>query len=281
MALGRTGTLACIAPNLTDYTFASLIDGAETAARDAGYFLVSASAADETTFKALVDDLVGSRRVDGLLIINPYADGRFRHLPTDFPLAFAGARPRADAASSAALDDVAVGRAAVEHLLGLGHRRIATITGPLAEDCSQDRLQGYAAALADAGVPTCDEWIAHGDWQAPSGFAALPGLLRLADAPTAIFVQNDQMAVGVLRAARDAGLRVPAQLSVIGVDDIPLAAFFAPPLTTLRQDFAAIGAAAARLLLAACDQPQAPRRHLRLPAELIARRSTAPPDAAP
>ena len=93
MAKGRTGTLACFAPNLTDYTFASLIDGAETEARRQGYYLLSASAYDEETFISLVDELVNSRRVEGIMVINPYADLRHKHLPPAYPIVFAGARP--------------------------------------------------------------------------------------------------------------------------------------------------------------------------------------------
>jgi DNA-binding LacI/PurR family transcriptional regulator len=118
------------------------------------------------------------------------------------------------------------------------------------------------------------ELIIEGSWLAPSGYEAYQKLAQLDPAPTAVFAQNDPMAVGVLRAARDKGLMIPDQLSVIGVDDIPLAAYFAPPLTTLKQDFADIGREAARSLIRTIEQPDAPARQLRLPAELIIRRST-------
>ena len=276
MAKGRTGTLACIAPNLTDYTFASLIDGAETEGRQHGYFLLSASAHDEETFICLIDDFVKSRRVEGIMVINPYADRRHLHLPPDFPTVFAGARPRKEATDSVALDDVGAARVATRHLIDLGHRRIAMITGPMAEDCSQDRCLGYEQALQDADLVPLPELIVEGTWLAPSGYEAYQRLALLDPAPTAVFAQNDQMAVGVLRAARDRGLMIPDHLSVIGVDDIPLAAYFAPPLTTLRQDFANIGREAARSLIRTVEQPDAPARQLRLPAELIVRRSTGP-----
>ena len=276
MAKGRTGTLACIAPNLTDYTFASIIDGAETEARQQGYFLLSASAHDEDTFAYLMDDLVNSRRVEGIMVINPYADGRYLHLPPDFPTVFAGARPREEATDSVALNDIDAACEATRHLIDLGHQRIAMITGPMAEDCSQDRYLGYEQALQQVDLNSSSALIVEGTWLAPSGYEAYQKLSRLDPAPTAVFAQNDQMAVGVLRAARDRGLKIPDQLSVIGVDDIPLAAYFAPPLTTLRQDFDNIGREAARSLVRAVEQPDAPTHQLRLPAELIVRRSTGP-----
>lgn len=274
MAIGRTGLLACISPNLTDYTFASIIHGAEMAARQQGYFLLSASAPDEETFADLVNQLVPSRQVEGLMVINPYADGRFHHLPPDFPTVFAGARPREVASNSVSLDDVAVGRIATEHLLQQGHRRIGLVTGIMSEDCAQDRMSGYEAAIRAAGLAVQPELIIEGNWQARSGYDAFMAFAQSGHLPDAIFAQNDQMAVGILRAANDKGVRVPIQLSVIGVDDIPMAAYFEPPLTTLHQDFSRIGQEASRLLMQTIEQPTAPRQHVRLPAALIVRRST-------
>lgn len=274
MSLGRTGILACLAPNLTDYTFASIIDGAEQAVRQAGYLLLSASAADADAFADLIAQLVPSRQVEGLMVINPYADERFQRLPAGFPVVFAGARPREDAVSSVSLDDVGVGRMAVEHLVAQGRQRIAMVTGPLAEDCAQDRQAGYIRALHACGRPVDPHLIIAGAWQASAGYDAFMRLAQTSPLPDAVFAQNDQLAAGVLRAASDLGLQTPTQLAVIGVDDIPMAAYFSPPLTTLRQDFARIGREAAHLLLQALAQPLAPPQHKRLPAELIIRRST-------
>lgn len=275
MAKGRTGILACIAPNLTDYTFARIIQGAEQEARQHGFFLLSASAPDEAIFSALIEQLVPSRQTEGIMVINPYADGRFHHLPHQFPLVFAGARPREDAVNSVALDDVAVAITATNHLLQQGHRRIATITGPMVEDCGQDRLAGYQQALQAAGVSLRPDYVVEGDWQAASGFTALHQLMRNDTPPTAIFVQNDQMAAGVLRAAAELNLTVPGELSLIGVDDIPMASYLSPPLTTLRQDFAEIGRLAAQLLIEAVNNPKTQKQHLTLPATLVPRHSTA------
>ena len=207
-------------------------------------------------------------------MINPYADGRHRCLPDNVPSVFVGARPREEAVDSVALDDEGAAIAATQHLLALGHRRIATICGPMREDCSQDRLAGYQAVLAAAGLPFDADLIAEGDWSATSGHEAFARLMRQPSPPSAIFAQNDRMAVGVLRAAREAGLDVPGQLAVVGFDDMPLASYFDPSLTTMRQDLVAIGCQAAQLLIRAVENPSAERQHLRLPAELIVREST-------
>ncbi|MBI5567843.1 MAG: LacI family DNA-binding transcriptional regulator [Chloroflexi bacterium] len=275
LANGRTRTLACIAPNMTDYTFARIIEGAEVESRQRGYFLISSSAPDEATFAALVNELVPSRRIEGVMIINPYVDERVAALPSNFPAVFVGAQTRQGAdIDSVALDDEAAARVATEHLIELGHRRIAMITGPLIEDCTRDRIIGYHAALMAAGLPVDAELTVAGDWSASSGHAAFAQLVDRAAPPTAIFAQNDRMALGALRAARDRGLTVPDHIAVIGIDDMPLASYFDPPLTTMRQDMFAIGRTAAQLLVRAIDQPQAVRQRVRIRAELLVRQST-------
>lgn len=278
MAQGRTRTLACLSPNLTDFTFAQIIEGAEAEARQHGYFLLSSSAPDTTAFAALVEQLVMHRRVDGVLVINPYIDDRHRHIVAETPVVLIGSRSRDHALSSICLDDHNAARAAVRHLIDLGHRRIAMIHGPLAEDCSQDRNAGYSAALHAAGLPVDPALIVSGDWSATSGDLAARRLLAGGAAFTAIFAQNDRMAVGAIRALREAGRRVPADVSVIGFDDIPLASYFDPPLTTVRQDIPGIGQQAARLLIRALEQPEAAPEHISAPAELVVRQSTGRPN---
>ena len=275
LAAGRTHMLACLAPNLTDYTFARIIEGAEAECRQHRFFLISSSAPDEAAFAALINELVPSRRIEGLMVINPYIDQRTQHLPDSIPTVFIGGHPRpGHTVAAITLDDCGAARSAVHHLIGLGHIRIAMITGPLVEDCTQDRITGYRASLEEAKLKTDPALLVEGDWSASSAHQATLELMKLKQPPTAIFAQNDRMALGALRAARDLGLRVPGQLSVIGLDDMPLASYFDPPLTTMRQDMFAIGRTAAQLLVQAVEQPQARQQQLRQPAELIIRQST-------
>ncbi len=279
MAQGRAHTLACLSPNLTDYTFASIIESAETETRQSGFFLLSASAPNEKTFATLVEQLVARRRADGLMVINPYMDQRYTHLPADFPIVFVGARPRQEAANSVALDDEHAARIATQYLIDVGHRRIALINGPLVEDCSQDRYAGYLAVLQASGVDYTPALVVEGDWSGTSGYEAMRRLLAQSLEFTAVFAQNDRMAVGAIRALREAGRRVPDDVSIMGFDDMPLASYCDPPLTTMRQDLARIGREAARLLVREVDRPEAACcEHLSLPAELVVRGSTARPN---
>ncbi len=176
-------------------------------------------------------------------------------------------------------DNVAGGALAVDHLVGQGHRRIAVIHGPTDTLAGLDRLKGYRQALAGAGLAYRDEYVTQGDFYVESGFRAARQLLALPEPPTAIVAASDLMAVGALRAATEAGLAVPRDLSVIGFDDIMLAAHLQPGLTTLRQDKAGLGTAAARALLALVDGPPvesvAPTP-VTLPVELVVRGTTAP-----
>jgi LacI family transcriptional regulator len=166
---------------------------------------------------------------------------------------------------------------AVRYLHSLGHRRIATITGQLETKPGADRLKGYRQALQATGLAYRDEYVAYGDFYVESGRRAMADLLSLDEPPTAVFAASDMMALGAIRAAGDAGLNVPADLSVVGFDDIQLADHMNPPLTTLRQDKAGLGAAAGTALMRLIDgEQEAVQPTTVLPVELVRRGSTRP-----
>lgn len=270
MSQGRAYTLACLSPNLSDYTFARIIEGAEAEARRHGYFLLTSSAPDEAAFAGLIEQLVMHRRVDGVLVINPYIDDRLAGLP-DTPAVLIGARARTPEYASVSLDECSAAQTATQYLIELGHRAVAVLHGPLVEDAARDRLAGCVAALEAAGLAPV--LVAEGDWSATSGEAAARGFLEAGVMFTALFAHNDRMAVGAISALRQAGRQVPEAVSVIGFDDIPLASYFDPPLTTMRQDIWAIGEVAVRQLIAQVEDPEAARDHTYFPAELVIRQS--------
>lgn len=278
MAHGRTRMLACFAPNLIDYTFASLIEGAEQTCRQRGYFLLSASAPDEAAFASLVEELLHSRRVDGLIVLNPYSDRRHTLIPKSIPLVYAGIHTPTANADTISLDDRGGGQMVARYLLGLNHRRIACITGPLVEDCTRERIAGFQAELQLAGAPLDGCQMQEGDWTVESGYQAARRLIQNDGGFSAVFAQNDRMGIGAIHALREAGLRVPGDISVIGFDDIPLAAYLDPPLTTVRQEPFEIGKAAAGLLIERIELPERPRQHRLVPAELVTRQSTSQND---
>jgi LacI family transcriptional regulator len=174
-------------------------------------------------------------------------------------------------------DNVDGGSRAVRHFHSLGHRRIGTITGLLETRPGADRLRGYRQAMQACGLAYRDEYIGYGDFYVESGRRAMAELLSLDEPPTAVFAASDMMALGAIRAAGDAGLNVPADVSVIGFDDIQLADHMNPPLTTVRQDKAGLGVSAGSALVRLIDGEQdAVTQYTVLPVELVRRGSTRP-----
>ena len=170
------------------------------------------------------------------------------------------------------------GLAATEHLLELGHRRIAAIGGPRELMCTRARLDGYRAALDRAGAAGCgDDFIRYGDFSVAGGFRQARDLLALSDRPTAIFAGSDQQALGAYEAARQAHLRIPDDLSVVGFDDIQLCEWVSPPLTTVRQPLEQMGRVATSVLLQVLQGRCLVSQRLELATELMVRHSSAPP----
>jgi LacI family transcriptional regulator len=169
------------------------------------------------------------------------------------------------------------GLSATHHLLGLGHRRIAVIGGPVAMLCSRARISGYSAALASAGVEVHPVLIRHASFHHAGGYEAARELFELPEPPTAIFAGSDEQAFGVAEAARVTGRRIPEDLSVVGFDDLPISRWFSPPLTTVRQPLAEMGRTAAAMLSAMIDGREPHGRQVELATELVVRSSTASP----
>jgi LacI family xylobiose transport system transcriptional regulator len=169
------------------------------------------------------------------------------------------------------------GLTATRHLLGQGHRRIAVIGGPAGILCSRARVDGFRAAMDEAGVPIDSSLVSHGAFQVDEGIATGRALLARADKPTAIITGNDLQALGVYQAAREARLHIPEDLSVVGFDDLPVARWVGPPLTTVRQPLIEMAEAAAELVLDLARREIVPQTRVELATELVVRESTAPP----
>jgi DNA-binding LacI/PurR family transcriptional regulator len=170
------------------------------------------------------------------------------------------------------------GLAATRHLLALGHRRIGVIVGPESVLCSRARLDGYRAAMDEADVPIDPDLIKYGNFHVEDGIHQGGALLQLPNPPTAIFAGNDQQALGVYQAARELRLHIPEDLSVVGFDDLPVAAWVGPPLTTIRQPLMQMAIAGARLALRLTRGEEPSQTRVELATELIVRESTAPPN---
>ena len=275
---GSTHTFGCITPNLADFNFSAVVQAAQAEARKNGYFILTGSAQAEFDVPPLLKEML-NRRVDGLLVINPRDDNRYRHLQpvieTGIPIVFIKNSPIDEPVFAVCLDDFNGGYLATQYLLSLGHKSIVIILGPENEECTKNRLAGYIKALDDAGIEADQRLIIQGDWSAGTGSSVITKFLRYQVDFSAIFAQNDRMALGAMRALREAGLRIPQDVSVVGYDDLPLTSYFDPPLTTIHQPIESFGQIGVQLLLEAVNNPDTKPRTIRLDPSLIIRETCA------
>ncbi|GAA4071740.1 LacI family DNA-binding transcriptional regulator [Nonomuraea soli] len=257
-----------------------IVRGAETAAHDAGSSVVISVLHTHAGPGRDWLERLAARRTDGVVIVASKLSGDVQAQLTARSLPFVVVDPEGEPAPgvvSVGATNWHGGLAATRHLLELGHRRIAMISGPADMLCSQARIDGYRAALETAGVAVDPALIRRGTFLVDSGHDEGHALLELPDAPTAIFAGSDLQAFGVFEAARQRGLRVPVDLSVVGFDDLPLARSAWPPLTTVRQPLQEMAALATRTVLG-MGRGEAPEmRRVELATELIVRESTAAP----
>jgi DNA-binding LacI/PurR family transcriptional regulator len=249
LATSRSHTIGVLAAiNGSYYGPTSSIAAIEDAAREAGYstMLANPRVVDATSLREAVRHLI-DEGVEGIAVLAPQTRTAqvLADLGAPIPIVTMQTELR-DADAGLSVDNELGAAIAAQHLLGLGHRRIALVAGP--DDWSEAlaRTRGFEGALRDAGLePTA---VAAGDWTAESGYLAFQQLRG--HGFTAVFCANDQMALGLMHAAVERGLRVPEQLSVVGFDDVPESAHYLPPLTTIRQDFDELGRRAVATLLA-------------------------------
>jgi DNA-binding LacI/PurR family transcriptional regulator len=268
-------TLGVVTVDTTHYGPASTLFGIEGAARAAGYFVTLATlrTVNTTAMREALDYLI-TAAVDGIAVIAPVdsAVHAVHGLTSDVPLVMVEVSGPEEI-PSVMVDQVLGARLAVRHLIGLGHRNILHLSGPPRWSEAAARVRGWREELDAAGLSA--RRVIEGDWSPQSGHDAAAEVLAHGDA-TAVFAGNDQMALGLIKALHERGLSVPADLSVVGFDDLPEAPFFIPPLTTIRQDFEAVGKRCMETLLALM-RGEGAIAPVPVEPELIVRESAAPP----
>jgi DNA-binding LacI/PurR family transcriptional regulator len=276
LVTGRSRTVGVIGFNTTLFGPASTLFGIERSAHEADY-LTSVVSMPEVNRDSVLRAVERLRRhnVEGVLVLASESSAVAALAPVSRELPLVALEAEAvHGIPTVAIDQYGGAISATQHLLSLGHRRIAHIGGPAGSLESQLRLAGCRDTLADAGLrlPVPE----FGDWSAGSGYEIA---VRVAADPeiTAIFVANDQMALGALRALDEAGRRVPADVSIVGFDAIPESEFFTPPLTTIRQDFVEIGRRGLALLRRRIEDGESVATHEVIASELMVRASTGPP----
>jgi LacI family transcriptional regulator len=260
----RTHAIGVLLPELHGEFFSEVIHGIDLAARERGlHLLVSRATSTAAELTAALRSMRG--RVDALIIMAPDREAAavLRQHANQVPMVLLNCEANVPGADTVSVENHAGARTIVCHLLAAGHRRIATITGPLHNGDAGQRLEGYRAAMRDAGL-SGEGLEFDGDFTERSGYVAARRVLDHVPRPTAVFVANDHMAIGVLGALQDAGVDVPKDIAVVGFDDIPMARYLTPPLTTVHVDIFRMGQRAMGLLLERAQEsrPLEPRREL-------------------
>jgi LacI family transcriptional regulator len=271
----RTSTVGVLLPDMYGEFFSEVIRGVDQTARRHGYhLLVSSSHNDREEVEAAFRAMRG--RVDGLVVMTPDIDAATleANLTTGLPVVLVNCRVDGENYDSITIDNYGGAYAMVRHLIGLGHRRIALIKGAERNQDASERLRGYRDAMAVLGGAWAPELEVAGDFTEESGSEAVEQVLALSPRPTAVFAANDSMAIGALSALGQAGLKVPADMAVAGFDDIPIARFMTPPLTSVHVPITDLGSRAMRCLAEALEaENRHVRRHETMQTRLVVRAS--------
>jgi LacI family transcriptional regulator len=272
----RTHTIGMMIPNCSNPFFAELIRGIEDTCFAADFNVILCNSDDDANKQRKYIRVLTEKQVDGLIIFSSGGDTELSNLlrEIEMPRILLDREVEQVNADLVEVDHEAGAWIATRHLIDLGHKRIACISGPLDLAPARQRLNGYRRALAEAGLPVSPKWEVDGGFTSEMGFSAMQRLLVLGQTPSAVFAANDLMAIGAICAGTAHGLRVPQDISVVGFDDIALAAYSSPPLTTVVQPKHQLGAMAASFLIERIAHPDRPLRREILQPKLCLRKST-------
>jgi LacI family transcriptional regulator, repressor for deo operon, udp, cdd, tsx, nupC, and nupG len=283
LSRGFTGRIAVVMPRTTTWFFGAVLSGVLSVLHPGGFDTLVYQVADDEESRRFFADLPVQRQVDAVIVVAfPVSDYERQQLDLlGVPVVIAGGALSGHA--HVRIDDIAAARQAVSHLIRAGHERIAMINAAVSPEWPYappvDRAQGYRTALEGAGLVVDPQLVVDLPWSTAMGADGMDRLLSVESLPTAVFAFSDEVAMGALRSLRRAGIPVPQAMSVIGVDDHPIADLW--DLTTVRQPVEQQGVQAARMALALLGGSQPVDRHLTIPTHLIIRGTTAPPPAAP
>jgi LacI family repressor for deo operon, udp, cdd, tsx, nupC, and nupG len=275
LASRKTHTLGLITQDFSDYFFTQVIVGAEAEARQNGYYFILGSTERNPDDEPEYLRLLTEREVDGILFARPSTEDDAQHvrwlIERNTPLVTTSYSIPGVALTVVDVDNVDGGRLAAECLIEGGHREMGMIAGPAGWKSVQDRSQGYKMALQATGLSCDPACIEHGDWSYESGYLAMRRILERGALLTALFAHNDRMAIGAMRALREASKGIPDDVALVGYDDTPPAAYSHPPLTTIHQPMQEVGKLAVQLLLQMIEDPDIERKETLLKPYLVRR----------
>jgi DNA-binding LacI/PurR family transcriptional regulator len=275
LRVGTSQTVGVVIPDLQNPFFTGVVRGIDLVLQANGYTLLLSNSDEDTTREHNILDTLQAEGVAGVIFvpINRSRGTYSRLLARPIQVVAVDRLPSDLDADLVTVDNVDGTRTGVAHLAALGHRQIALLNGPLRHSTAIDREEGYRQALAAAGLPLRSELIHRGDFRERGGYEGIQVMLAVRHRPTAVFVANNLMTLGALRALHEGAVRIPDEMALVGFDDMPWATSLNPPLTAVSQPSQEIGAAAANLLLDRMAQPERAVRHVMLRTQLVVRAS--------
>ena len=271
----RTYTLGMLIPDITNPFFAEIVRGVEDAANKNSFNVILCNTDDKLKKEKIYLEILKGKRVDGFILGTAHVkDKSILELEKKkFPYILISRNIEKLNKNCIIVDDVEGGIMATEYLIKMGHRRIAHITGPLKTRSALNRLKGYKLALKKHDIEYSDELVGEGDFRIKGGYQVMKRFLKLAEPPTAIFAANDLLALGAMQVIQKKNFRIPEDFSVIGFNDIKLASFVYPPLTTIRQPMLEMGGLAVKTLIKIIEKGEFTQRKEVLESRLIIRES--------
>lgn len=276
----KSGNIIVVMPDITNQVNAGIIRAIEREAQKAGYSILLGDTQGLIEREKHYAGMAQSGQADGVLLFTFHMPFKLtqnqpvlKQLP---PMVNSCESIPVEGISKVMIDNVSGARTAVEHLLSLGHKRIAAVMGPTDTPSTVERFDGYKSALKNAGIQINEQLIIRGDYGLDSGMGAMEQLLKLRMRPTAVFCFSDDMAIGAMSVLQENGFRIPQDISIMGFDDIRYARLMTPALTTIHQPLEEIGKACIELLLEQLDGKSEPGRYIELPFKLMVRQSTGP-----
>jgi LacI family transcriptional regulator len=272
----QTHTLGLIIPDITNPFYPEVARGIEDAAAEAGYSIFLCNTNWERRREQQYLSLLAEKRVDGVIIapIDRQAAGVESAVPRAVPVVYVASAPQDTQASFVIIDNVRGGLLATEHLIEAGYTTVGFIGSPEDSNTMDARLEGYRRAMQAHGLPVLDRYIQLGSFRQQTGYDIIRRLILAGDRPRAVFAENDLLALGVVQGIKECGLKVPADVAVVGFDDIPFAGFPEVQLSTVAQPKYEMGRKAVEVLLERLAAPEAPPRRILLEPQLVVRRSS-------
>lgn len=270
----ETKTILVIVPDITRPFFSEVLRGIEHTAVKNGYQVILGDTENNIEREKEYVELMYKKQADGVLLLTARMDSKsLKQLADSFPMVLACEYVDELDIPTVSIDNISGARKLTDHLINAGHKKIAYISGPMNVILSRDRLRGFQQAMAQYDLPVDPSYIQEGDYEIESGYNQMVKLLALEDPPTAVFVFNDEMALGTIKAVQDHGLKVPEDIAVVGFDNLKMATIFSPQMTTIDQPKYEIGQRATDMLLTLMKGGSLKKKKIVMKDELIIRES--------